>query len=124
MPEIKNKNSKSLSITTIDGLEKILSARNWFHRLIWLTLVLFSFVFCSYEIVNYVLEYLDYPVMTNTDVIFDDRPDFPTVKFCNHNKSNFSVMFNGWFFIKKNQSFREVNGYCSEFNSGNYLVLN
>ena len=119
--KLKNKSLELLATTSIHGPSKILSAKNLLHKLFWLILVLGSCVYCSYVMVNYVLEYLDYPVVTNTDIVIDNQPEFPAITICGHNKAylkHLIIYFNGKI-IKYEDSFRETNNYCSEFNGGN-----
>ena len=119
--KLQNKGSELLSATSIHGPSKILSAKNLLHKLFWLILVLGSVVYCSSVIVNYVLEYLDYPVVTNTDILNVDQPEFPAIRICYHDKSALqkeTIYFNDKR-IKYEDWFREVNDDCSEFNGGN-----
>ena len=118
--KLKNKSLELLSTTSIHGPSKILSAKNLFHKLFWLILVLGSCVYCSCVMVNYVLEYFEYPVVTNTDIVIDNQLEFPAITICWHNKSELqkeTIYFNQQS-IKYEDWFRETDYYCSEFNGG------
>ena len=64
--------------------------------------------------INYVLEYLDYPVVTNTEIVNVDQPEFPAIIICGHDKKALlkeSIYFNGHI-IKYEDWFKETNDYC------------
>ena len=77
-----------LKLSTFHGIPRLVDAKNLIHRILWFTAILLSYSYCLYLIVVFILEYLDYPVITNLEVINEVSPEFPAITFCNHDKSD------------------------------------
>ena len=125
--KLKNRALELLADTSFHGPSKILAAKNLVHKLIWFVLVLVACCYCFLSVTNLVLEFISFPVVTNTDLVFGSRPEFPAVAICQHDKGSLNATFNSQE-IEYTDSFREVNvSYgphtvsCSEFNSGNFF---
>ena len=119
--KLQNKFLELMTITTIHGPSRMVSSKHLLHKLAWLILVVTSATYCTIIISNYFQEYFEYPVVTNTDILYDNQPDFPAVMICGHNKErlkkNATISFNSKQ-IKYQDYFREIDNNCTEFNGG------
>lgn len=112
-----------LSNASVGGLANIARAKNIFLRLFWIVYVACSVAFCSYSIYNYALEYLDYDVVSKTDIIFENQPHFPKLKIC---KDPFIQIQNPQcFFNTQPCPGKQLTnaGLCLEFNTGKFFIL-
>lgn len=102
------------SISTFHGLPKIIVADSWLLRIFWLLVTVPAYAYCASFIMRNVADYYEYPVITNINRVYESAPEFPTVKFCYHNRNSWGCSFN------KGQSCNGVIaiGYCYIFNRG------
>lgn len=103
--------------STFHGIPKLVNAKNLVHMLLWFSAILLSYSYCLYVIVLFILEYLEYPIVTNLEVVNERAPEFSAITFCNHNKSKIVCKFDNRDCPEetiKDSGFL----YCSEFNTG------
>lgn len=74
---------KSLSVSTINGIQNIEKTKNVFIRYGWLVFLCSSFAICLNFTYQIIMSYLSYEVVTNINVINEQYLQFPTVSFCN-----------------------------------------
>ena len=101
-------------------LPRLFGSKSILNKFLWLLFVTGVSFYCVYAIINYVYDFLDYPVVTEIAVIQDQSPEFPTVRICGH-KSIETIWFNNQ---NRNKDFNLINidNFCSDFNSGNLLI--
>ena len=56
--EIKNKSIELLKTSTIHGVQKIVRSENIFRKLIWLSLIILSYTYCTYSVVRSISDFL------------------------------------------------------------------
>lgn len=83
--KMKRKTLQLLSGTSFHGVPKVVTSEIWLQKIIWVGLIMASFVYCSMMISRNLIDYFDYPVVTNIQSIYEKEPEFPAVTFCNSN---------------------------------------
>ena len=74
-----------LSNSTMHGLSRIIKAKSWIIKFIWIVFLVSSICwFISYSIES-LYDYLDYKVTTEIRTIYETPTIFPTVTICNKN---------------------------------------
>ena len=100
--------------TSFHGPGKIFQTQNIF----WLILFLCLSSYTVYSIKGYISSYLEYPVVTNSDIVSDGKPLFPTIRVCYYNKSApVRVGLKGM--PLSSDETVQITSMCTEFNSGN-----
>lgn len=114
---------KMRELTTLHGLNHILSSKSKVKTFEWLFIVVVAFLYSFYYVTSDILNYFEYPVVSVIDTAYEDRPCFPKITFCNHNLVNSTgsiCYFNNDFCpanaFKYDMKLR--NAECNEFNSG------
>lgn len=106
--------------TSIHGIGKIVNSLNKISKILWFTFVMLSWVYCSYVITISVISFLEYKTITNIDVIYEQRPEFPRITVCGHNPGTWKCRFND--LVCPDNSTRETDFFygqnCTTFNSG------
>ena len=127
--EIKNNLSEILGESTAYGLPKIFKSKRIFLKIFWLAFFLMGSIASIYYIVQSINSYLLYEVIPKIEIINENPMQFPTITFCNNDKSfnkdlidfcsfnkkqnncidNFQMFYSTWY---------EHSGNCLQFNSG------
>lgn len=112
---------------SVGGLANIVRAENIFLRLFWIIYLGCSVAYCSNLIYNSVLDFLQYDVISKTDVIFENQPHFPKLRVCKNeapfilNNQNLQCFFNLQI-CRPLLSNKGIN--CLEFNTGRKILSN
>lgn len=109
-----------INATSIHGIGKIFNSLNLMSRLFWAFFVISSWVYCSYVITISIFNFLEYKTITNIDVVYEQRPEFPRITICGFQTATWECTFND---IKcPVNSSRETSFFygknCTAFNSG------
>lgn len=56
--EIKDKSIELLKNSTIHGVQKVVRSRNVFRKLIWLSLIVMSYSYCTHSVFRSISDYL------------------------------------------------------------------
>lgn len=132
---LKQKSKEILLASTFHGVQGIVKESNYLIRIIWIICFLISLASCSYFVLQSVLNFLDYEVMTSIQTIYEQESEFPVVSICFSKPSdpryNYNCKFNSHNCIKNIEFFQDlVYKRCIRFNSGtdkynmSYDVLN
>ena len=82
---IKEITTEVFSNSTMHGLSRIIKAKSWIIKIIWITFLLTSIgSFVNYSIES-LYDFLDYKVTTEIRTIYETPTIFPTVTICNKN---------------------------------------
>ena len=68
------------------GVPNFIAAQRHSLKLAWLCLILASLGACIFFVASSVHDYFSYPVITNTDVVYELPSQFPVVAVCNLNR--------------------------------------
>ena len=129
---LKEKVTELIQNTTAYGAPKLLRSKNIFNRVLWLSFILLSNVFACIYIYSYMVDYLNYNVVTVVSTEYDPPTEFPTVTFCSmefflyNNLTSFPhsfIAFTGDPSVSTHpenhfESFMSPLGKCYRFNSG------
>ena len=74
---------KFIDRLTIHGVYDIYEVDSWFLKMLLIICFLASASYCFYQIVNSVLIYLQFNVVTNSQAYISVPTEFPVVAFCN-----------------------------------------
>ena len=115
------------SESSFHGFPKLIISDSWILKIFWLFVSLPAYVYCAIFIWNNSREYYEYPVVPNINRVYETQPEFPSVKFCNHNPNNFTCTFDGLEGCGNYYGIINQNGImCQIFNRGqdddNYLM--
>ena len=75
-----------LSNSTMHGLSKVIKAKNWSLRIMWLVCLFVGMGSFAKFSLNSVSDFWDYEVTTKIRRIYETPTIFPTVSICNKNK--------------------------------------
>jgi hypothetical protein len=106
--------------STFHNIHKIFTSHSFFIRLTWLLICIASYSYCSVCIVRNVVDYFDYPTVSNFETIYENEPLFPRIAICNINRTLFNdslCNFNAMpcqFVLKREGNYQN----CIEFNPG------
>jgi hypothetical protein len=70
---------------SIHGVINIKENKSYFFKISWLVLMLGSFGFCCYLVINSIMSYLEYDVTTKIKIMTQIPIKFPIVKICDLN---------------------------------------
>ena len=107
------------SSSTIHGLPKIAKAKHTFSKLTWTIFLCIALASSSFLIYDKVTNYLEYQVITNSQKLTENSPEFPTVTICAKYSRGWrtkTCWFNGE--PCNNTYFKRKNDACFDFNSG------
>ena len=112
--KLKAKSIYLISTTSIHGIVKLYSSKHTLEKLVWLAAILASFCYCLSYIATNVSEYLEYRVASSIQIKSEHNSEFPTVMFCNSNRSKIVCEF------EKKDCFniRRYGENCTIFNYG------
>ena len=79
--KLNNKLFTAVTDTSLHGIPRIFNSDTIFQKLIWTITILISLAGCFFIIIKNVTDYYEYPVITNSDRIFEKKPIFPSVLF-------------------------------------------
>ena len=115
-----------MSSSTIHGFSNIVRSTNIIQGLIWILIVLSGSGYSFYVIRNYIVEYLDYPTVTKTEIVKEPIPEFPNVRICDFELRDTSIYFGDFTIHHRNDLeisspyLNYVGDGCYDFNSGKY----
>ena len=72
--------------TSIAGLNNAFHRKSYGKKIYWSILFLIFFVATIYGVYTNLFSYLDYDIVTSSDLTFKTAIVFPAVSVCNHNK--------------------------------------
>ncbi|XP_041349553.1 degenerin-like protein asic-2 [Gigantopelta aegis] len=91
MPAIKTTLKDFAENTSAHGVNKLVTSKGWFIKLIWLVLFLGASSMIVYQVSRLVINYLRKPATPKTTVV--SKPlVFPSVTFCNLNPVRYSMV--------------------------------
>ena len=85
---IKNEFVKWSLLTKFDCYSKIFQTENICMRFIWLGLFLFFTSFTGYFVCKNILDYYEYKVVTEIEIVHEKPTEFPVITICNSNPFN------------------------------------
>ena len=88
------------SETSISGINNSAKGNSRIRSSIWLTVFAVLAYFTVAGIYDIVLEFFEYPVITNTDLTYKSEVDFPAVTICNLNRVNCHNAFQAMYDIR------------------------
>ena len=121
LEKINNESFKLFSKSTIHGISKVIKSRNLPKKLVWACLVIVSYTYCAYSVMQNTIDYLKYPVIKKYGQVYENEPNFPAVTFCNFNESNHICIFNDRNCSKIH--IRVKNKKCYTFNGGRSKLM-
>ena len=87
--------------TSISGINNSAKGKSKVRSTIWLLLFSLLAYLTVVGIYDIVVEYFQYPVITNTDLTYKPEVDFPAVTICNLNRVNCHNAFLAMYTIKQ-----------------------
>lgn len=72
--------------SSIDGVNKISSAKNWFQRIMWMLVLSFCILGFGFQTLTFLRIYYSKPSVVQIEVENDGMADFPAVTVCNTNR--------------------------------------
>jgi hypothetical protein len=85
---LKNILIESASVSTMHGLPNFVRTDRSLIRIIWAICFLAAFGICAYLIIESILDYLKFDVITTVKVIKEPYAEFPALMLCNKNNFN------------------------------------
>lgn len=85
---IKDYAIEAAKSTTTHGIDRFALTKRPFLKVFWAILFLSSTAACAFFIANNVLSYLQYDVVTQIEIVYEEPQLFPTVSFCTANIIN------------------------------------
>ncbi len=79
---LREQTNRSLENTSAHGIPRILKASGKFFTVFWLVFFLASLTSCTYFMVKNVVDYYQYEVITNINIMYDSKPEFPKITIC------------------------------------------
>ena len=89
------------SQTSISGINNSGKGKSVARSSIWLVIFSMLGYFTVRGIHDIVVEFFEYPVITNTDLTYNTEVDFPAVTICNLNRVNCHNAFQAMYSIKQ-----------------------
>jgi hypothetical protein len=118
---LKQKLTEPLKESTIHGLPHILKSKNYALKTLWMVLMLVSFCYGSYLIIQEVNSYLAHPVNSLTRVNCGKSVDLPIITVCNMNPFATEFAKNSVSELEQNHLFDNSTNSTST-NILNYLI--
>ncbi len=112
--KLKKKCVQALSCSTFHGVPRIISSERLFQKVFWIAIILAMYAYFSLSILNNVLEYLKYPVVTSINMVYEKEVTFPAVTIC----ENYYVQENDCLFNNKQCRLAQRSSGCYVFNRG------
>jgi len=108
----KEKSKQLMLGITFHGMPKLVRKQHFLVTVIWLLLILVSIAYCSYEVVNDVIHYYQYEVVVDSEIVFEEHPEFPQITVCG--MTDFTCIHNNQtcpeiFFRFENQDCKAIN---------------
>jgi hypothetical protein len=88
----KEKTRSLMSGITFHGMPKLVRKQHFLVTVVWLLLILASVTYCSYSIANDFIHYLHYKVVIDSEIVYEDHPEFPQITVCG--MTNFTCVHN------------------------------
>ena len=126
-----------IETSTAYGLPNIVRSRRLFNKLFWLTFIVLSLTAATYYIVNDLIDYYNYEVVTTVKTEYDQPTEFPTISFCSNQRHLYDIypilnrgeaVFSGDADVYENPNnhhesfFSPFYGKCFRFNSGKNMT--
>ena len=116
---LKTQIEKLAISSTAHGIHHISNRVHKLSRIFWLLLLVISFVSSIHLITLEIINYLEYPVITNIEVVYKKDPEFPKITFCYKGNSSNLALFVCYFNqINCGIHLNQINNQCYIFNSG------
>ena len=90
-----------VSETSISGINNSGKCKSKVRSSIWLVIFTVLAYFTANGIYEIVVDFFEYPVITNTDLTYKSEVDFPAVTICNLNRVNCHNAFQAMYSIKQ-----------------------
>ena len=120
--------------STAYGVPNLFRSKHLFNKILWICFLLVASISSCYFIYSGILDFLEYKVITNVELKYDQPAEFPTVTICCEdgidlncldqiNNSRFGYDFSLNDELKNNLEsfFNQQHGQCFRFNSGKNL---
>lgn len=122
--KIKLKIIEKLLSTTAHGITNIVQTERKLIKYLWILVTFASFSFCSFFVLQSILDYLKYDVVTKINTYNEKTVEFPAISICSRtNFDNFKLL--RCYFNFQECSLSNINyfqdslyGTCIRFNSG------
>lgn len=92
---IKHELIELVDSSSFHGFPRISTTKNILSKIFWLVASLASYAYCAYLVIGVILDYKKYEVVTRYESVNENRPPFPYVIFCDHDKNKTECIFNG-----------------------------
>ena len=79
--------------TTLHGIPRIFLAKCTISKIFWLVATLLGFGYCSFLVTESILQFFKYEVITKYENVYEDKPLFPQVLFCDHDINTTECIF-------------------------------
>ncbi len=80
--QLKKKTHEAILNTTVHGIPNIFKANQKFSSVYWSILLIVSLGSCAYFIARNVSDYYAYDVITNINILYESKPEFPKITIC------------------------------------------
>ena len=117
--KLKKRSHEQLLETSVHAVPYIIKSKRFFVRLFWITFLILSIVSCSFFVYKNLFDYLEYPIVTNINRIYERNPHFPKITIC-----YFAIPYYWKYSFRcflKNERCMDIiieNKYCLAINSG------
>ena len=93
--KLKDKVKEHLKSTHIHGLPHTVRSKYWFMKVFWVISFLAFTAFSMWLVVTAIIDFFEYPVVTEIKEHIERKPKFPAVTICNfisYNKLKFHIL--------------------------------
>ena len=126
--KVKKQVAELIQESTAYGLPNVYRSKRLFNKLFWMFFLVASFAGAFYYIVNDLVDYFNYEVVTTVKTEYDQPTEFPTISFCSLGSKSIHInnesIFDSDRTVSENpnnhfESFHSLKyGRCLRFNSG------
>jgi hypothetical protein len=114
VPELKDYFTEWSKGTTVHGYPNIFRTNNTSTKTLWIVLLLLSTILCSFMIIESIMDYLSFDVVTQIRVIAETPAEFPTITICNSNPFNTNASYDLMTGIYLNKTDQNLNLFYNQ----------
>lgn len=117
--KLKKRSYEQLLNTSVHAIPYFIKSQRIFVQIFWITIFVLSIFVCSFFMYKNLLEYLEYPVVTNINMVYEKNPHFPKITICYFAIRNYFAKYvTHCFLINRCTDIITENDYCVSINSG------
>lgn len=102
--------------TSLHAIPNILRSNHVLVKLLWLISFFLSLGFCLAIFVEKLYDFFSYAVIANVNMVFEKKPAFPKITFCNIISSGFYIYSSLFAATEHNSNIVNINNDCVAFN--------